>query len=311
MSATSPPRRAVATPSVAGRAGFTLTELLVVLGIIVVLLALLLPTVSKAREAANRAKCSSNIHQIIAAATNRATNSGDGIFFPAPHGGTDGLAYLIPGYMTDWKVGQCPSTDNYIRGDVYLPTATALATYGSDRVLQDITVCAPDRGPAAGQSYEVFGWLVGNEIFPDGTCFNTDSQPINFLLHLHPGDFGYDPANDTAYTYGRPKRLGRLRNAAQTLLVLDSDQDPWNNWSAMNNWPEAHNNHGTAGLNIGFADGHVSWTNRGPGLIRTYLNGYDDPSMDPAFEMAHCPGLTVNTNVTVNGHYYFTQFLMQ
>ena len=65
------------------RVGFTIIELLVVIGIIAVLLAALLPMVSGSRDSALTAKCKNNMHSLAQGVISWAQANGEHGHFPA------------------------------------------------------------------------------------------------------------------------------------------------------------------------------------------------------------------------------------
>src|SRR5215813_6754415 len=88
------------------RRAFTLVELLVVIAIIGVLVALLLPAVQVAREAARRSQCGSHLSQLIVAVNNY--ELAHGAYPPGTIEPKGPIASVPTGYHHNWIVQILP-----------------------------------------------------------------------------------------------------------------------------------------------------------------------------------------------------------
>lgn len=100
---------------IAGRKGFTLVELLVVIAIIGILVAMLLPAVQAAREAARRAQCQSNMKNCALAVLNYESAMGEfpeGTVFPELENGVVPNIQSRTDFGKSWLVTVLPYLEN-------------------------------------------------------------------------------------------------------------------------------------------------------------------------------------------------------
>jgi prepilin-type N-terminal cleavage/methylation domain-containing protein/prepilin-type processing-associated H-X9-DG protein len=223
------------------RLAFTLIEILVVVAIIALLVAILLPSLSRARENTRRLACGSNLHQIAISASMYAMEHPRGQFIPITGtGGYDGLRYLYPKFLRAFNVAVCPNTKNVVRRP------------------QDLDDNAESReDDRGGHSYESRGWMYRHHSF-NGKRINVDAVDPNMSPF--------------------PKSTKNIDRPAQVCLISDAD-DPKDDNTGINNWPDKDNNHGAEGMNMAFCDGHANWTPTGRRLMVTYLSGYYYPGV--------------------------------
>lgn len=214
------------------RQAFTLIELLTVIAIIGILAAILIPVASSVRESARRAVCQSNVRQQMLAMHMFAEDHFDtGARVP------EHLQSMLSGATAGFWWVTTPSADNaplslypdYIDDvEVFLcPSTQNRIRPNTNRagVQIDLETNAANREDSrGGHSYEYFGWWSTH--WPEGPMVKTPASVSGLESHI--------------------------------MLMFDGDDTPHSQ-----NCPDPANNHGDAGYNVGFADGHVRWVPRG------------------------------------------------
>ncbi|MGE9267337.1 MAG: type II secretion system protein [Verrucomicrobiales bacterium] len=130
---------------------FTLTELMVCIGIIALLAALITGAIPRIKENAHRARCANNIRQQLIGIRALSTDHNNEYYWPAATSGDDSApSYLYPEYVDDLNVFICPSTHNKIRNRTHPVTG----------IMPDLLNNAVNAGSYYGHSYEYFGYYT-------------------------------------------------------------------------------------------------------------------------------------------------------